>query len=386
MKIEMHILQNFAPSCLNRDDVNAPKDCEFGGFRRARISSQCLKRSIRTHWSKMGVLEGNRANRTRRLVHSVVDALVAKGRPREDAQGVVELVVTQALELGLNKDGTTEYLFLLGTTAIQGLEEAIQNHWDTLYEAFRETLGSDQARKKKSGQVSLPSEVVQAMEVIYDGTKSADLGLFGRMIADKPVQNIEAACQVAHAISTHRVSMEIDYYTAVDDLQPHEETGAGMIGTVEFNSACFYRYALVDYAQLVKNLAGDKDLAKATLEAFVVASAEAIPTGKQNSMAAHNPPSLILTVVRDKGIPWSLANAFENPVNPSQADGGLTVQSIRRLDDYWGKMVRVYGTDGILDRALVCVEEIELPHLGESRVESLSELSGRILAVVGEYS
>lgn len=386
MKVEMHILQNFAPSCLNRDDVNAPKDCEFGGFRRARISSQCLKRSIRTYWTKVGLLEGNRAKRTRRLVHSVVDALVCEGRTREDAQGVVELVVTQALNLGLNKDGTTEYLFLLSTTAVEDLKNAIHKHWDYLYEGFKQGITTEGKRKKKSDSVSLPPDVSQAMEVIFDGTKSADLGLFGRMVADKPTQNIEAACQVAHAISTHQVSTEVDYYTAVDDLQPHEETGAGMIGTVEFNSACFYRYSLVDCDQLVKNLAGDKELAMSTIGAFITASVKAIPTGKQNSMAAHNPPSFIFTVVRDKGVPWSLANAYENPVFPRQGEDGLVIQSIRRLDDYWGKMSRIYGTDDIKDYSIVCMEDVELEHLGASREGNLSRLSERILAVLGEYA
>lgn len=386
MKVEMHILQNFAPSCLNRDDVNAPKDCEFGGVRRARISSQCLKRSIRTYWTKMGLLEGNRAKRTRLLVRSIIDSLISEGRTREDAQGVVEAVVTQALNLGLNKDGTTQYLFLLGTTAVEGLKDAIQENWDCLHEAFKRSAPSEGTRKKKSDPGSLPPNVIKAMEVIFDGANSADLGLFGRMVADKPIQNIEAACQVAHAISTHRVSTEVDYYTTVDDLQPHEETGAGMIGTVEFNSACFYRYALVDYDQLVKNLAGDKNLAISTIEAFITASVKAIPTGKQNSMAAHNLPSFVLIVVRDKGIPWSLANAYETPVYPRQGEGGLVIQSIRQIDDYWGRLCNIYGTDDIKDYSTVCVEDVEFEHLGASRVENLSQLSGRIIAVLEEYA
>src|SRR5690606_30773078 len=159
-----------------------------------------------------------------------------------------------------------------------------------------------------------------------DGGRAVDLALFGRMLADLPDRNVDAACQVAHAISTHRVSAEFDYYTAVDDLKPDDTSGADMIGTVEFNSACYYRYANIDLRQLVKNLKGeaeevDAELAEAAVRAFLIASRDAIPTGKQNSFAARNAPSFFLAVVRDRGA-WSLANAFVAPVN-GQQEGGL---------------------------------------------------------------
>ena len=148
--------------------------------------------------------------------------------------------------------------------------------------------------------------------------------LFGRMLADLPEKNMDAACQVAHAISTNKIhSMEMDYYTAVDDIN-NDNPGADMIGTVEFNSACFYRYATLDVAELVGGyrdekktrafgLQGDAELARTTATAFLTAFIHAIPTGKQNSFAAHNPPSLVFAVVRD-GPPVSLANAFVKPV------------------------------------------------------------------------
>src|SRR5262249_33379271 len=146
-----------------------------------------------------------------------------------------------------------------------------------------------------------------------DGGRAADLALFGRMIANLPERNVEAACQVAHAISTNKMEMEFDFYTAVDDLKPEDTAAAHMLGTVEFHSACFYRYANVDTTQLLTNLGRDADLARGTLQAFLRASVAAIPTGKQNSMAAHNPPSLVLIVVRERG-QWNLANAFLKPI------------------------------------------------------------------------
>src|SRR5690606_16261656 len=137
---------------------------------------------------------------------------------------------------------------------------------------------------------------------------------FGRMLADLPEVNQDAACQVAHALSTHRVEREFDYFTAVDDKGGADETGAGMIGQVEFNSATFYRYAVIDAHKLLSNLQQDRDLTLAAVHAFTQAIARAIPTGKQNTFAAHNPPSFIGVTCRHSG-PINLANAYEKPIS-----------------------------------------------------------------------
>src|SRR5262249_9519011 len=150
--------------------------------------------------------------------------------------------------------------------------------------------------------------------------KTPDLALFGRMIADNPDWNVDAACQVAHAISTNRVNVEFDFYTAVDDFRPRDSAGSDMMGTVPFQSSCFYRYASLDVDALRKNLGGTDTaeataLARSTVDAFLRALALAIPTGKQNSMAAQNRPSYLLAVVRKAGTPCSLANAFVKPIH-----------------------------------------------------------------------
>jgi CRISPR system Cascade subunit CasC len=199
------------------------------------------------------------------------------------------------------------------------------------------------------------------------------------MITDLPKTNIYGACQVAHALSTHKVSVEFDYYTAVDDLAPREEPGAGMLGTVEFNSACFYRYANVNLAKLRENLQGDGELAGAAVSAFVRAAVLAIPTGKQNSMAAHNPPSLVFGLLREHGL-WSLANAFVRPVEPTPQES-LVAASIRALDTYWGRLVAVYGADGLREQAVVCLEpesDVTLAYLGPHRVPTLSAFLDRL--------
>jgi len=161
--------------------------------------------------------------------------------------------------------------------------------------------------------------------------------MFGRMLAEDPALNLDAACQVAHAISTHRANMEFDFFTAVDDLQGDGETGAGMMGITGFNAATFYRYATIDFDQLVRNLDGNLELAKKTVKGFLKASALAIPSGKQTSFAAQNPPTFLMAVVRKESATWSMANAFEKPIN-AYGDTSLLSASIEALDTYWGNL------------------------------------------------
>jgi CRISPR system Cascade subunit CasC len=178
---------------------------------------------------------------------------------------------------------------------------------------------------------------------------------------------------VAHAISTNKVEMEFDFFTAIDDFAPNDNQGAAMMGTVEFNSSCFYRYANLDFNQLLRNLGQDSNLALQTLEAFVRGSLLAIPSGKQNSMAARNPPSFALAVVRDGGA-WSLANAFLQPVRP-KGDKSLMQRSIEELDRYWGNLAAVYGTRGIHQCAWLAVDDADVHALKSHRVQPAGDES-----------
>ncbi|NEX23035.1 type I-E CRISPR-associated protein Cas7/Cse4/CasC [Thiorhodococcus mannitoliphagus] len=321
--IEFHLIQNFAPSNLNRDDTGAPKDAIFGGQRRARVSSQCFKRSIRLAAAELGSVPAEFGSvRTKKLKELLAQRLADLGRP--DAGHQIEAALAAA-GLKIKEDGKTEYLLFLGQGEIQGLAELIHAHWDLLAAPT-----SDNGKKtKKQAKASAPPEVVKAAKALLDGQKAVDVALFGRMLADLPGVNQHAACQVAHAISTHRVEREFDYFTAVDDKGDLDETGAGMIGQVEFNSATFYRYAVIDPRKLVANLKGDRELALTGIGAFTEAMARAIPTGKQNSFAAHNPPSFIGVAIRHAS-PFNLANAFEKPVWPRQ-DSELTTRSVEKL-------------------------------------------------------
>lgn len=333
--IEFHLIQNFAPSNLNRDDTGAPKDALFGGHRRARVSSQCFKRAIRLNSAEGATIpEENQGVRTKKLKQLLETRLAALGRMDADAR--IEAALAAA-GLKLKEDGKTEYLLFLGQGEIEAFAQLIHGHWDALATA----PAADAKKTKKEAKAGLPPEIVKEAKALLDGKKAVDVALFGRMLADLPGVNQDAACQVAHAISTHKVEREFDYFTAVDDKGDEDETGAGMIGQVEFNSATFYRYAVVDPAKLVANLHGDKELALTGIRAFAQAMVRAIPTGKQNTFAAHNPPSFVGVVLRHAS-PFNLANAFEKPVWP-KVDTELTTLSVEKLAEHDAKISAFYG-------------------------------------------
>lgn len=334
--VELHLIQNFAPSNLNRDDTGAPKDALFGGQRRARVSSQCFKRAVRLYSRDQQLIPAEyRALRTKKLQALLLERLA--GRDQEEAAGKIEVALAAA-GLKLKDDGKTEYLLFLGECEIAGFAALIDAHWDALI-----IQAAGEKKGKKESKAAIPAELAKQAKALLDGGKAVDVALFGRMLADLPQVNQDAACQVAHAISTHRVERDFDYFTAVDDVGGPDETGAGMIGQVEFNSATFYRYAALDVSKLLNNLQDDKELTASAIEALIQAMVRAIPTGKQNSFAAHNLPEFIGVSLRKS--PLNLANAFERPIQPRH-DKSLTEQSVAALADYERKLAPVYGDAG----------------------------------------
>jgi len=213
-------------------------------------------------------------------------------------------------------------------------------------------------------------------------TSASDIALFGRMLAEKPALNLDAACQVAHALSTHRITMEMDFYTAMDDLQDKGAPGAGMMGFTGYNSACFYRYARIDWEQLYKNLDFKPELAQKTVEGFIRAWVEAVPSGKENSFAPFNPPSFVMAVVRKQGMGWSLTNAFEQPVRSMQ-DGGYVAPSAKKLDQYWQRLCTTYGDSSVAQVATLALDPgLKLDTLGSHEVVSLEQLVDQVVAAL----
>jgi len=379
-KIEVHLIQNFAPSNLNRDDTGQPKTATFGGFRRARISSQCSKRSARLLLRESGLVSVG--ERTKLLKRELASRLRAEGRTDEQIEIALNTFLSQFYSKMDGKDSSkTAVLLFVSRQEMDQVTEVIQLHWDRL-----------SAGKKIEGK-----EAKEVTAKLSKAEMSADIALFGRMLAEQPERNTDGSCQVAHPISTHKVDMELDYFTAVDDLNPEEDPGAGMIGTVGYNSACYYRYALVDRDQLARNLAGKTEREKGgwieplvaadyaeadkVIRAFLEAMVYAIPTGKQNSFAAQNLPSFGLFVRRQGGVPISLANAFATPVRPLRDDDDIVGLSVAALTKHWGNIERVYGAQGVVGTSCFHVgQEDRLGGLADADKGSVDQA---INAVIG---
>jgi CRISPR system Cascade subunit CasC len=381
--IEIHALQNFAPSNLNRDDTGAPKDALFGGTRRARISSQCLKRAVRQHFKSLverkELASEDVAVRTKRVLDALVASLVDKGKDESEAKEKARLSLA-AMELSVKEGDKSEYLLFLGKREIREIARIIEEQWNSIAAPGVRAGGKKGGKVKKDAANQADPELKKALDKVFDGGKAVDVALFGRMLADMPEKNQDAACQVAHAISTHSVEREFDFYTAVDDLKPDDTAGADMMGTVEFNSACFYRYAVVDWEKLVGNLQDDNELARKGLRAFLEGFVVAEPTGKQNTFAAHNPPEFVAVSVRRNTAPRNLSNAFETAIRVKK-DESLTKVSAEKLAlKARGLQVAFGGEEATY---ILNLTEANVDGFGNI-VPSLEELLNKALSGVGE--
>ncbi len=346
MFLEIHILQNFALSNLNRDDTGASKSCIFGGTRRARISSQCLKRAIRTHFREKELIPSELLSyRTKWICRELSERLEKAGMNKGEAGQTAERVL-ELLDLKLKK-GKTEYLLVLGDREINRLAVLCKTHSSALMVG----KGKDQAKTDKKNKNEKSAEEKQIAQQLLDainGGEALDIALFGRMIASHAEKNVDAAVQMAHAFSTHSVATEFDFFAAVDDLQKQEDNegaGAAMLGTMLYNSSCYYRYANLDLKQLAVNLGNDTDNVKLATRAFLAGAVHAVPSGKQTNSAAQNPPAFIMAVLRKSGL-WSLANAFIKPVYPG-VRGDMIQLSARHLISHWNQLNSLYGDEGI---------------------------------------
>lgn len=321
MIIELHAIQSFAPSNLNRDDTGNPKEALFGGVRRARISSQSAKRAMRVSSVFKGAVAVPTGTRTKKLVTHVVDKLGGDETEREWAE-------KQALAIATNLYAKMDRRSELETSVLLYLsDEEICEIVDLLAQARANDTEPDIKAFGKG-----------LVKQLANRTSAPDIALFGRMLAEKPELNIDAACQMAHAISTHEVNTaEFDYFTAVDDFTPEDTSGAGMLGLVPFNSATYYRCARIDWEQLVTNLGGDTDLARQTVGAFMRAFGLVVPSGMKNSFVNQHAPDFLLAVARPDNDGQSLANAFEKPVRNGK-DSGYAEPSIAAFCQYWERV------------------------------------------------
>lgn len=323
---DIHAVQSVPPSNLNRDENGSPKTAIYGGVRRHRVSSQAWKKSIRDYYNE-NFAGDNRSFRTKNVASLVTTELLRLKPELEEVEAKAQVraaLVTLKIigAKGAEKEGASnDALFLISQKQIEGI-----------------ALGLSEGNDTKALSASLAQ------------SNSLDLALFGRMVAENKNLNVEAACQFAHALSTHAVANEFDYFTAADDFSETDHAGAAMIGDIEFNSSTLYRFASINVSELSKSFSADAEVVAKAISNFLEAFVRAIPSGKQNSFAARTLPSLLLVTLRSDQ-PTSYAGAFEKPV-VALGDGNIT-PSIVALANHAAELKEAYGDDSAKTFAVV---------------------------------
>lgn len=335
--LDVHAIQTLPPSNINRDDTGSPKTAQYGGVHRSRVSSQSWKKAMRNYFNAHGE-QSNVGIRTKEIVRYVADKIVELDNSisLEDALKKADEIMIAA---GIKKKGEVKALYFMGDVQARKLAQA----------------ALDNVTDKKE------------LQTLANSNPAIDIALFGRMVAEDPSLNEDASSQVAHAISTHAVQTEFDFFTAVDDLAPEDNAGAGMLGTVEFNSSTLYRYANVAIHELSKQLGDEKSLIN-SLKLFIEAFANSLPTGKVNTFANQTlPQALVITVRNDR--PVNLVSAFEEPVKSTD---GYVTKSIDKLSQEFTKVGKFVSKP--LLTFYVSLDDVEsLKQIGEEK-DSVSKL------------
>jgi CRISPR system Cascade subunit CasC len=346
--IELHILQSFPVSCLNRDDVGAPKTAIFGGVTRARISSQCLKRAIRLHAKELcpKLFAGERS---KLIVRPIAEAAERHGAPADKA---LEAAKKLCDELAKFDEKAFKDKGVLKVKTLMFLSPS-----------EREQAGAELAAilKESRDTKALEKKIKSAAAKVRDAKlkDAADIALFGRMVATDHSLTVEGAAMFSHALSTHRADNDIDFYTAVDDRQRDDPTieeedraGSGMMGTLEFTSAAYYRYVGLNLGLLEDGghlgALSSEDL-RTVVDTFLQAAILAVPGARKNSMNAHTLPGYVLGLVREKCQPLQLVNAFEKPVS---SKNGIMEASVAALKHHHEQLKTTWGIQTSVEVAI----------------------------------
>lgn len=313
--IQLHLLTSYPPSNLNRDDLGRPKTAKMGGFERLRVSSQSLKRNWRTSDVFQQSLAEYIGIRTKRFGEELFELLMSSGCTEK-----------QALEWARSIAG------VFGKIKKEGLEIEQLAHISPIERSAALSLVEKLAKEKRA-------PLVEELSLLKKENTAVDIALFGRMLASSPAFNVEAACQVAHAISVHSIVIEDDYFTAVDDLNnKKEDTGSAHIGETGFAAALFYSYICINKSLLIQNLGDDVDLANKAIKAITEAATKVSPSGKQNSFGSHAYASFVLAEKGEQQ-PRSLSVAFLKPIQAEDQAG----EAIEVLEKQIENMDKVYG-------------------------------------------
>lgn len=335
--LDIHAIQTVPPANINRDDTGSPKTAQYGGVTRARVSSQSWKRAIRKYFNENGDL-GNVGIRSLEIVKYVANKIVEKDSliSIEEAMLMAEKTINTAKIS--TKEQKAKALFFLSDKQAEKLAQA----------------SIDKVTDKKQ------------LESILNDDISIDIALFGRMVADNTILNEDASSQVAHAISTHAIQSEFDFFTAVDDLAPEDNAGAGMLGTVEYNSSTLYRYSNIALHDFYRQLADKEETINAT-KLFVKSFVESMPTGKINTFANQTLPQAVVVSLRSDR-PLNMVSAFEEPI---KSDDGYIDKSIEKLFSEYTKYDKILEKPIFTAYLILCNTEVN--EIGKSEA-SLNDL------------
>jgi CRISPR system Cascade subunit CasC len=361
LRIEFHILQSFPVTCLNRDDVGAPKTAIVGGVQRARVSSQAWKRPVRMAMHELGGNLGIRTKRVKKLIEAACYAELSarQSEATEELCGNIEALgdyVSKVLDDKSAKDDktgemkTSTLVFLSNSDAsriadamsgfnfsLTDLDARIGSVSEDLKNAKKEKnndlVSTIQEEKKRLEKIQNIVGLLNDFNAFHDGL---DIALFGRMVANAADMNVEAAASFSHAISTHKASNEVEFFTALDDQAT--EPGSAHMDSLEFNSATYYRYVSLDLGQLCQTLGG-QNLPDA-VESFTKALFVAVPTARQTTQSGASPWEFAKVLVR-KG--QRLQVPFETPVKAKNG-GGFIQPSIEAMTGYLAKQEKLHGS------------------------------------------
>jgi len=398
--LELHIIQSVPVACLNRDDLNSPKTAIFGGVQRARVSSQSWKREIRKMAKEISP-DQFKGKRTRRMVFVLAKRFVEKEMHESCAVAIAEHIAGIVETLDTKKPDEDGYqkiktLMFFSDAEYEAIVENIisaQDVIDSLDELESELTSLAAAKEAKDKDAKKVAEeakakVFKSMKTLSKARiakmiksaqlmDAADIALFGRMVANDHSLSVEAASMFSHALSTHKADNEIDFFAAVDDVQTAAESGAGMTSTLEFNSAAYYRFAALNLDMLsdkdhLKNMSQEER--RSVVRTFLDATVKAIPSARKNTMNGNTTPVYVLGIVRDKGHPIQLVNAFERPVRSSI--NGFASDSVKRMNREYADTKETWGIDAQFVKAVIknSLKEDITESLGSIETCSLNEL------------
>lgn len=403
--MELHIIQSVPVACLNRDDLNSPKTAVFGGVQRARVSSQSWKRAIREMAKEIATEEKSdlfSGDRTRRMVYTLKKRLAERGISEKAAVAIAEQVadIVETLDSKVDSEGykkikTVMFFSKAEYDAIADViakSDDVKNSAGALEKAVTEGNEKDKEKALKAmGKVLEKGAIAKAIKSAQL-KDAADIALFGRMVANDPSLKVDGASMFAHILSTHKADNEIDFFTAVDDLNK-DEAGAGMTSTLEFNSATYYRFAALNLDELAKDdHLGDIvedgktvrsiETRKQVVKTFLKATIQAIPSARKTTMNGNTLPVYVLGIVREKGHPIQLVNAFETPVRRSEK--GFAVESVNRMNIEYSDIKDTWGIDSVFAKAVakVSLKEQVKENLGSIETCSLDDLIDGMVAHV----